>query len=224
MSGYSSIRSFALKWSGALLILVSIILMVVATQVGDFWFSLSIVAIGLILATRGNSLVKKGKQYHSREMAAKALRDSRSPIVYLRAFKDDELMSKSLVSREGLFRPSIFTAQLNLVSQEERMAKAMARIGPFLALGRSEDELPPLGAIRLYGDDEHWHENILKLLKRARLVTIRAGVTKSLMWELKEARKFLRPQQLVFLVPNDRDSYDKFRIAPTVPGRTKLSL
>jgi len=163
--------------------------------------------IGRALKIIGCKLFRRGKQYAVRVDAEKAHEDPRAPVLYLRAFKDDEMMSKALGQTSGSF----YTDHWEIVTQEERLAKAVKPIGPFLAIGRPWEKLPTLGATRYYIHGENWREEVLNMLKGARLVIIRAAATQSLMWELKVAKKYLRPEQLVLLVPLDREAYEAFR-------------
>ncbi len=201
------IGGLALKAIGVLTIAASMIAFAATFVVGGCIGGAIGGLVGIILATIGSRVFQRGKQYTARAAAEKALKDPRAPVLYLRAFKDDELMSKALSTAGG----SMLTDHLEIVTQEERLAKAVKSIGPFLAIGRPWEKLPTLGAARHYIHGENWREEILRMLKRARLVIIRAAATQSLMWELKAAKKYLRPEQLVLLVPLDREAYEAFR-------------
>jgi hypothetical protein len=97
-----------------------------------------------------------------------------SPILYLRAFSEE--YANSIDS----FFPT---------TPEEKLVSQCNRFGPVIAVGNPTDEIPLLGASRLYFN-EHWQECVLYLISVSRLVIIHAGFTKGLLWELGVARKF----------------------------------
>jgi hypothetical protein len=114
--------------------------------------------------------------------------DTRAPVLYLRAFEDDD-------------EASIL---------EYRLVEVMQEVGPFVAVGRPGDKLPPLGASRSYQPDANWQSYVLDLLDRAVLVVMLAGRTQGLQWELEQCAKRIEPSKLVVLVPNQRASYEGF--------------
>jgi len=114
--------------------------------------------------------------------------DRRPPVVYLRSFDDDYAVS----------------------IEEEILADILDEVGPFVAIGRPEDKLPPLGASRKYLPDGPWKPHVLNLLNRASLVVLLAGKTEGLAWEMAQCRRRLDPKQLVVLVQRDRAAYEAF--------------
>lgn len=134
-------------------------------------------------------LYERGKRHLAPNAAEMAAADGRAPILYLRSFDADETAS----------------------FDEQALARILEEAGPFLAIGRPGDKLPPLGAARFYVDDKHWQNSVAKLLDRAALVVLLAGKTDGLFWELRQCRQRLAPSQLVILLPTDRSAYDQFR-------------
>jgi hypothetical protein len=115
--------------------------------------------------------------------------DTRAPIVFLRSFAQDPLMS----------------------GEEQKLRSALEPFGPFVAIGSPEDELPPLGASRLYISSEDWQSRVKTLLNEASLVIILAGSTPGLAWEIVQVRASVDPHRLVIAVSNDPNDYDNFR-------------
>ena len=115
--------------------------------------------------------------------------DPRAPILYLRSFEDDE-------EAAGL---------------EYSLSEVMADAGPFVAVGRPGDKLPPLGVSRSYQREEDWQAYVIGLIDCAALVVMLAGRTEGLVWELRQCARRLRPERLVVLVPNQRSSYEQFQ-------------
>jgi hypothetical protein len=129
-------------------------------------------------------------------------RDARPPVLYLRAFADD-------TAAGGVYtRTALPVAP---ASEEEQLAHALNEIGPCVAVGRPGEALPALGASRTYVGDDHWKETVLRLMARARLVVFRAGATDGVLWEMYEAFRRLRPEQLLILVPDGPAQYAAFR-------------
>lgn len=155
--------------------------------------------LGLLAFFIGAGLVwlHQHGERHSAPNADQVLsRDPRAPILYLRAFEDDE-------EARGL---------------EYSLAEVMEDVGPFVAVGRPGDKLPPLGASRSYQRDEDWKSYVLDLLERAALVVMLAGRTQGLGWELRQCAQRIGPKKLVVLVPNRRASYEAFQATAREAG------
>jgi len=125
---------------------------------------------------------------------------SKDLVVYLRPFTTDE------EAPEPLSIPvfSFSRRKLSLKSYEELLKKATRSLGPFIAVGKPGDKLPPLGAARLYLDDADWQKTVTKILKRAQLVFIKLGTSEGLVWETKKLVKMLRPEQVIICLPMAR--------------------
>ena len=115
--------------------------------------------------------------------------DPRPPVIYLRSFDDDDTP----------------------VDLEWALADIMETVGPFVAIGRPGDKIPPLGASRSYVADKDWQGFVIKLLDRSALVVLLAGKTEGLHWELGQCGRRIQPSRLVVLVPKDKDVYETFR-------------
>jgi hypothetical protein len=116
-------------------------------------------------------------------------RDPRPPILLLRSFADDQRITREERHLEEIFKPA----------------------GPFVAIGRPGDELPPLGAARFYVHDHEWKDFAQKLMHDAALVLLMAGRTKGLAWELQTCRQTVDPRKVVLVIPNDQPAYEAFR-------------
>ena len=49
---------------------------------------------------------------------------------------------------------------------EERLARTLRKVGPFVAVGDPTERLPLLGAARMYAADEEWQETVDELTAR----------------------------------------------------------
>lgn len=150
------------------------------------------VFLGIALRRRGRKLMAAGGEQVLAE-------DARPPVVYLRSFSADALGTKAV----GLsYRYS---------TEEEQLAMVLRGIGPFVAIGDPSESLPDLGAARIYARGEDWKRKVLDLIRQARLVVVRAGVTEGFWWELEMVRDRVAPEKVLLLAPTDRAEYDAFR-------------
>jgi hypothetical protein len=131
--------------------------------------------------------------------------DPRPVVLYLRSFEDDQ------------------TPLTATDTHEANLASVMEEVGPFVAIGRPGDKLPPAGAARRYLKYEDWQQVVREEMSRSRAVVVQAGATGGLLWEIEAAFKYLRPAQLlVSLRTRDRpinffgdadyrERYERFR-------------
>jgi hypothetical protein len=171
-----------------------------------------------LFAESGFHLWVKGKRYVAESAEHLLLRDARPPVLYLRSFRDDSVTSERVL-HQGLLHnqledpswyPRMFFANARMFTEEEQLAMALRKIGPFVAIGEPGEEVPRLGASRAYLSHEDWQHVVRELMLRARLVVLRAGNTPSFWWEFSQAATLLRPDQLLLLIPMDRDNYEVF--------------
>lgn len=156
------------------------------------------------------SVIYDSGKRHLQPTAKQALAaDARPPVVYLRSFDTEDA-----------------------VSVEERvLAGIMREVGPFVAIGRPEDRVPPLGAARHYLPKGPWKPTVRELLDRAQLVILVSGQTEGLAWELGEVMRRMDHDRVAILVTADRAAYaaleDRLRASadatlPEFPDLRKL--
>jgi len=149
----------------------------------------AIVPVFLALVVWAILPIYKRARRHLVPLADSTLKsDTRRPIIFLRSFSQDPQIS----------------------SEEENIRDALKSFGPFVAIGSPKDELPPLGASRLYVSAE-WEDRVKSLLGHASLVVILAGSTPGLAWEIFQVRALVDPSRVVIAVPNNEHVYDEFR-------------
>lgn len=167
------------RW--ALLILSYLVLPLgLSNFVGDFTFK----------ALKRRS---KRQAFNSKEELCK---DPRAPVLYLRPFHLDppELPSIILPFRT----PSEHLKHLSGGSPEEALTELLRQLGPVITVGKPGEELPQLGAIRLYFNDEDWQEKVTALMTLSQLVVIQPGYTEGLEWEMSLAKAHLQHYRLLF--------------------------
>jgi hypothetical protein len=159
-----------------------------------------IVPLFLALVVSAIMPIYKRAKRHLVPLADSTLKsDVRRPIVFLRSFSQESQIS----------------------SEEENIRDALKSFGPFVALGSPKDELPPLGASRLYVGDE-WEDRVRSLLGDASLVVILAGSTPAIAWEMLQVRALVDPSRVLIAVPNNEEVYNEFR--STVENSTDIVL
>jgi len=117
--------------------------------------------------------------------------EKRAPIVLLRSFTDDDLIDPT------------FTATYKVVPgrYEERLVKALAPLGPVVALGRPGEKDPQMGAARLYVKDEYWQRAIAYFIERATAVVAVVGGSPGLWWEIELTIQQAPLERLLFFFP-----------------------
>jgi len=125
-------------------------------------------------------------------------RDPRPPVVYLRSFRDD-----GRKMQEGIWyqwQQSLYA--LIAKTMEQRLARAARKLGPFIAIGKPGEELPELGAARMYVSDHDWQAVVTDFLTRpGTVVLFQIGETQGLRWELNSVSYLVPPERLLLIVP-----------------------
>lgn len=153
-------------------------------------FGVIIVGIPLLLLTSylfylKNRLSKKKK--HTTDISIDG-----PFILYLRAFSADETTGRALSWINGE------------KSEEEETVSALSDIADIYAIGNPKDRKMPLGAKRVYVDDENWKSAVVELAKKAELIVLRLGATSNFWWEVEMALSTIPVQRLLFIVPTSQ--------------------
>jgi hypothetical protein len=153
------------------------------------------------------------------QMSAKEtlLRDTRPPVLYLRAFQADEITRDKGQSLGH--------------TEEEQWSNVLSDIGPVIALSSPLSNILVPGAARLNADANNWQKVVESYLETSGLIVIRLGTTNSLRWEIEKAVKITDLKRLIFLVPNRREfdfsefrAYIKTLLGISVPNLKKKNL
>ena len=115
-------------------------------------------------------------------------------VLYLRSFKDDAVTRKKVSFSD-------------IRSEEEMVVEMMSDIAPVYAIGDPKDKKMPLGASRIYVDDEHWKDVVTQMMQRAEVVVLRLGATDSFWWEVETALESIPLGKLLFVIPRNK-SFD----------------
>ncbi len=141
----------------------------------------------------GAFLIASGKRLQAKARASEASLDSRKPILYLRPFSQDEGVYPRWLSAFGNYGVA--------EGQEQTLARIMSQVGPFLAIGRPGEKLPPLGAIRKYVNEEEWQQIVGEVVRDAALVILRIGSSQGLVWEFRHVCGAIETKKLVLYHP-----------------------
>lgn len=112
--------------------------------------------------------------------------------LYLRGFEDDIPFEKRDEANETDFQEAEFT---NAVRYSLDI--------PVCALGMSKEVDSPIGAIRVYVEDENWKEKVIELMKMAEKIFILINNRKSCIWEIEQTQSWL--DKTVFIVDDLKD-------------------
>jgi hypothetical protein len=129
-------------------------------------------------------------------LSAEAARqvDPRPPILFLRAFHDDQvsLAAARLPLLMRLIDPGGIGGTL-----EELIVQECTWLGPVVAIGDPSHPLPPLGVSRMYCSGDTWQESVNGLMQESALIVIVVdssaaigpdGVPTGLAWEITRLR------------------------------------
>ncbi|MCC9307793.1 hypothetical protein LN042_11925 [Kitasatospora sp. RB6PN24] len=180
--------------------------------------------VGLRAFRIGRRLVVRGRQ------CAAAVIDSFDAlagtvyVLYLRPFSNDADMAAlnsdfpggtSLASLGMLFL-------LSGKTQEEQLVRRFGRFGRVIAVGRPDELLPPVGAVRGQLPLDDWQGTVSSLIDGAHVVLMSAGPGPGTVWEFTEAVRRLPPTRLVLLIYCDAATYERFREAVAVEYERRL--
>lgn len=173
---------------------------------------LTLGAVGGVLYGCGVPLYRVGKRATALLAHEVLAADARSPVLYLRSFKDDPVGAQA--PETGVTTVFGLTA-----TEEEQIAQVFSQLGPVIAIGRPGERLPELGAARLYVSDDEWKATVSELMADSRLVLYRASDTQNFHWEVEHGGKMMLPERIVFLIPA-KSEYGQFcrmaeRLLPT---------
>jgi len=172
------------------------------------WSAFVVIPVTLALIVRGRRMRVGGAE---RALAE----DERALIVYLRPFDADSAEIATRWSSRQRISPFGGVEK----TFEERLARTLRKIGPFVAIGDPTERLPQLGAARLYAADEEWQPKVDELTARAGVILLHAGESQGLAWEVRHAIALDAPERLILSLPlyakrrqpSRQERYDAFR-------------
>jgi hypothetical protein len=148
--------------------------------------------------------------------------DTRAPVLFLRAFKDDQVPLKPP-------RLAAFGRLLELGrranSLDQLLLDEATPIGPVVGLGNPDDKRPPYGAARGYFDHKTWQEAVADLANNAILIVICIDDSAGIWWEVEHlvGRRHLH-KTLFVLHPRYVGASENAAILQRIAERGSLAL
>lgn len=162
------------------------------------------------------ALVVRGRRMRAGSAERALAGDTRAPVVYLRPFAADGAQIAKRWSSRVRIAP---TEHLVKTRYEDRLARALRKVGPFVAIGDPTERLPLLGAVRMYAADEDWQARVSDLIGRAGVVLLHAGGGDGFTWEVRHVVEHGVPERVILSLPLDarrsqpsrQERYEAFR-------------
>jgi hypothetical protein len=195
----SKAGGFAVLLAAPILILYLCIQLIAATS--NFQWRLMGFAF---LALAWMALHSLGSRLRSTDALDAMQRDPRPPVVFLRPFRVDERTTQDAPQgdREGGERATMHSFKS---SHENSIARALSKLGPFVAIGRPGERLAPSGgAARAYLSHEDWKPVVESLVRRAVAVVLQPEPSEGTLWELNLVARTVDRRRVLLLVPNSR--------------------
>jgi hypothetical protein len=151
--------------------------------------------VGAVFLSR---LIESRAKARVRFSMAEALQsDGRPPVVFLRAFADDQVVLGSARSR-------LFTRLMELGSGKKRLDHIVLEegfaYGPVVALGRPGDPFPPYGAARGYFEHADWQQAVARLSSDASAIVLTVDDSDGVWWEFDHVLQDERLAKTLFLI------------------------
>jgi hypothetical protein len=138
----------------------------------------------------GFFLVVRARRYFQPDANTLLAADKRAPILFLRAFEDDEKQKYARSRRELLD-----------FSLETRLANHFSHFGPFIAVGSPREPLPEPGAARAQLGDDEWQSRVVSWMREANAIVMYGGKTDWVNWELGKVIENGRATRLILMFP-----------------------
>lgn len=152
------------------------------------------------------------RQIMSRSAEQVMIADRRNPIVFLRSFASDDhivpvlAVASSRWEETGIrFNPlsPLFWLRTRASRFEEIVCEGLSYVAPVVAIGQPGEQLPRLGAARMYVDDTTWKQSVSDMLDQCEFACVLLGSSMGLHWELNELLRRNTPRKILLLVPQD---------------------
>lgn len=167
-------------------------------------------AVPIVIAMRAAELAKRAHQLGAVSAEAALPRFKEPPILYLRSFQNDESYRKKPWWHWLAMWFAPWMSMMPKSSHEEQLVAKLTKVGPVVAIGDPDEELPKLGAYRMYVGHDQWKQAVADLMERSQLVVLRIGLTEGILWELQRCVDLIDPQKLViWIVPGRGEKVDQ---------------
>jgi hypothetical protein len=152
--------------------------------------------VGLAAGLGSWQVIRYGRRMRARDAARVLAADARAPVLYLRPFAADGKQIASAWSSRVRSSPWEW-----YISHEQRLARTLRKVGPVVAVGDPTEDVPELGAVRMYAADEDWQVKVEELSARAGVVLLQTGASQGLGWELGHVISLGAPERVILALP-----------------------
>lgn len=174
----------------------------------DLLLILKLAGVGRVLTRRAETVATRVYQDVRRW-------DGRAPIIFLRAFtQDDDLLAGG--TRDPLLKLTVGVAEARTL--DEILLEHATAYGPVVAIGNPTEKIPPLGAARILVQGEGWQEVVTSLTQAARAVVICPGRTEGVGWELALISAGGRIPRTIFLANPELEGAETMTLFGSIAG------
>jgi hypothetical protein len=164
-------------------------------QIGRYAAELVIgLAVWLLVAF----LYRTARRYSMLPAGRLAPADKRSPVLYLRSFRDDAIKLWARASDGRIFLERLFR-----ISFEELITDHLWRYGRVVAIGDPSrlDSLAALGAARDFVPGHVWQQKAVAMMQDAKIIAAVVSSTSGFLWEMDTIVKLGLVSRLILLIP-----------------------
>ena len=145
-----------------------------------FFFLLAFLVLCVVVGWVGQRLLRRLLRF-SLEALQEA--DSRPPVLFLRAFRDDQVPLRA--PRIALFGRLLEIGRRSN-SLDQLLLDEATPYGPVVGLGSPTDKRPPYGAARGYFAPETWQDAVSQLAASSAFIVICIDDTAGVWWEIEQ--------------------------------------
>jgi hypothetical protein len=139
----------------------------------------------------------KGREVAKNSITELQAHDDRPPILFLRAFKDDQVV---LLPPRLSYFAKMFSFGRNSENLDTVLLEEGTDYGPVVALGNPTDATPPYGAARGYFAGKDWKQGVMALAQSSSAIVLCVDLTDGIKWELEQLRDQNLLHRCLFLV------------------------
>lgn len=160
------------------------------------WMLAMVALVPLLFARRLlRRFARRLIQIEARELLK---RDERRPVVFLRAFEDDQV---SIMTGTRFSRALLWWKDEQTISVDHLATELLWPMGPVIALGNPAQPIPDYGAVRYSGASDDWRSIVGALCARAAAIVLCVDSSAGVAWEMEHLRSESLDSKTLFLIP-----------------------
>ncbi len=145
-----------------------------------FFFPLGAIVVCLVIGWLGQRLLRRLLRF---SLEALQEIDTRPPVLFLRAFRDDQVPLRA--PKVALFGRVLEIGRRSN-SLDQLLLEEATPYGPVVGLGSPTDKRPPYGAARGYFTGENWQDAVANLVASSIFTVICIDDTAGVWWEVQQ--------------------------------------